>query len=239
MKRIISPLLAILFCLNLFAGNNLTVFRAQGDIHRKRISETTWMPVRQRDTIKLSDKIRIPATGSIRILESGTGIIHTFSEEGVFTVKEIITRSREATKGLLGAVSGELAQELRNKASSGGSYKSHGATSRGDKEEDDKVLEALYRSIISGDKDLTVSLVPEGDTFRFRINNRDGAALVSVLCIRPGEAAFSLPPEGILVGTGNTLLQTPEVFPSADARYAVFRVNEPYESGALLLYFRQ
>lgn len=238
MKRILS-LLALFICMGLSAGNVFTVFRTQGNIQRRRIKETTWISVNRRDTVKLSDRIRIPADGMIRILESATGVIHTFSEKGEFTVKEMVDHSRKASSSLLKSVTGELGDEMRKKAATTCSYNSHGATHRGN-EEEDKALEEFYNKIIQGDGSLSVRLVPDDDdSYRLLVDNQGEEGFISILCIRPSEAAFCLPAEGVLVGKGETLLLEPYVIPSSESRYVVFRVEGLYESGALLRLFRQ
>lgn len=238
MNRILLTLLSVFLSLNLFAGNVFTIFRVMGDVQRKRVSTSAWTSVHRRDTVKLSDRLSIPSGGEVRILESSSGVIYSFAGEGVVTVKEIIDRSKESTRHLLGAVTGELYQEIRSKSSTGESINSHGATSRGDNE-DDKALEALHQRILQGDDSLYVALVQRGDTYRFVVTNRGNQCMVSILCIHPGEASFCLPAEGIAVKSGDTLLEEPEIIPVEGARYAVFRIDVPYEGGALLRLFRE
>lgn len=238
MNRILLTLLSIFLSLNLFAGNVFTIFRVMGDVQRKRISASAWTSVQRRDTVKLSDRLRIPSGGEVRILESSSGVIHTFAKEGVFTVKEIIDCSKESTRHLLGAVTGELYQEIRSKSSTVESINSHGATSRGDNE-DDKALEALHQRILLGDERLSMSLVQRGDTYHFVVSNQGDPCQISILCIHSGEASFCVPAEGIAVKSGDTLLDEPEIIPVEGARYVVFRIDCPYEGGALLHLFRE
>lgn len=241
MKQLLISIVLFFFYLGLSATNVFTVFRVTGEVQRKSISASEWVSVHRRDTVKLSDRVNIPTGGEIRILESGSGLIHTLSEKGEFSVKEIIDRSKAATKGLIGAVSSELFNEAKSKVSSAGTnYNTHGATYRGNESEEDVALQALHDRILKGEEDISLSLVPVGETFRFQIKNSSGVScIISILGICPSQATFCLPAEGIVVREGITLLEVPEVLPSEDVRYKAFRITDPFDGDALMRLFRQ
>lgn len=234
-KSTLVCLVALLLALPLSGKNVYRVFRVTGDVVKCSVSSSEWSPVHKRDTLKMSDRIRIPDGGEIRIVASESGIIHVCSESGTFDVKQIIDKSKEAQQGLLEAAASEFASESRSKADGEGSIKAHGATSRGLGDQADSVEKAMAERIMKGDTGLRLNFVPRGEGFCFRIKNKTETCRVCVVCLTPGAAALCLPAEGIEVRRGVTTLEIPEVDPSPDSEYKIFRVDGNYDESLLLL----
>ena len=92
-----------------WAQNAYTIFSVKGDVTISNHSgERTAV---KRDTLKLSDYVKLAKGGSIRILESATGIIYTCEEKGVHKVKFIIDEGAAESKTIIGAVNSQLFEE--------------------------------------------------------------------------------------------------------------------------------
>lgn len=234
-KTTLACLAALILSISLQSKNVYRVFRVSGDVARCSYSSSEWKPVLRKDTLKLSDNIRIAEGGEIRIVASESGIIHACAEPGTFSVKQIISKSEESRKGLIAAATGELASELRSKAGKQGSISAHGATSRGEDAFDDSVEQALAERIRQNSDGLKVRLVRSGDSFRFRIRNCGAPCLVCIVCLTPGGASLCLPVEGVAARRGSTTLPAPEIEPVTDARYVAFKVEEEFDGGLLTL----
>ncbi|MCR5071053.1 MAG: hypothetical protein K6A62_03920 [Bacteroidales bacterium] len=234
-KTTLAFLAALLLSLSLLGQNTYRVFRVNGDVTRCIIPSSEWIPVYKKDIVNLSDNIRIPEGGEVRIVASESGIIHACAEPGTFSVQQIIAESEAARKGLLAASTGELASELRDKAGKKGSIKAHGATVRGYEVLDESVEKALAERIRQNKGGLKVRLVRSEDGFRFRIRNNGAPCMACIVCLTPEGASLCLPAEGVAIRRGATTLPTPEIEPAPDAKYVAFRVEEEFDEGLLML----
>lgn len=237
MKRLLFILGFVLtITLQIQAKDILTVFRVTGEVKCCPIRSEQWGLLARHDTVKLSDRIIIPEDGVLRLHSSESGIIHTCKKSGTFTVKQIIEYSESQNRTLAGAVAREVANEMSSKASSGDRKISriHGATSRGDELYDNSVEKAMASFVLKGKTRLKVSLVPEGECYRLQVNNPGKNRRISIVYISKGKAVFCVPPEGIIMTKGETVLPAPEVFPSPDGRYCAFEVKQDYDSDEFL-----
>lgn len=234
-QKILSCLAALVLSLSVQGQNIYRVFRVTGNVTRSDISKSDWRSVHKRDTLKSSELIRIPAGGEIRIVASENGVIYVCSQPGTYSLKDVITKGKEAQQGLLAAVTSELANESRSKA--GGSVKlsAHGATVRTGLDDGMAELE-LAQSIRQGEKGLALRLVRKGSFYRFRIKNTGEACAVCVACLKPGDASLCLPGRGVIVSKGITTLKEPMIEPCSDGKYVAFRVpDELYDESLLML----
>lgn len=237
MKRLLLGLSFILtMAFQLQAEDILTVFRASGEVAHSPIRSGQWKLLARHDTVKLSDRIRIPEGGSLRIHSSESGIIHTCQNSGTFTVKQIIKYSEAQNRSLIGAVTGELVREMSRKMSSGTGKinRVHGATSRGNNDYDNSLEKAMVRSVLKKKALLKVTLQPNGESYCLQINNKGRARRISIVYLFGGSVAFCLPPEGITVARGTTTLASPEVLPSPEGSYIAFEVKKDYDCAEFL-----
>lgn len=230
MKKI-TLLLLLILSFDAYAENIYTIFRIKGDIKCCALSSEIWETASRRDTVKLSDIIVIPDGGEISVLASETGIIYTSNTIGQIDVKHIIDNSKESLNTTLGAVFNELRAESKTKDESKSTNRVHGATSRG-KNSDNKKERVLAKRILKGDKGIKLDFVEENDCCKFRINSRK-TCNICILCTNNGSASLCLPSIGVQVHKGETVFQWPEVIPSKEATYYIFKVKEPFDESEL------
>ena len=236
MKKILFILLLGL-TLPLSAKDVITVFRVSGDVSRCAVRGDKWNALNKRDTVMITDRIRVPEGGMVKLLSSESGVIHTCSKIGVFTVKQIIKEAQSQNRSLLGAVTGEVVDEMKSKASSNKKSLSrvHGATHRGrDGVVDNKVEKALAKQINRNKSRMEVLFRETGDACQLGINNKGKERRVSAVCLSPDGAAFCLPPEGVIVPKGETFFEALEIIPSPGVRYVAFEVKSEYDAEELL-----
>ena len=232
MKTISLFIIGLLLSLNISAENYYTIFRTKGEVKKCSVTSQEWVYAARRDTVKLSDKIIIPEGGEIRILASATGIIYTYSELGETDVKHIIEKSKESLSNLLGAVTGELYAESESKLAGEKTSRVHGATSRGNKNNDYSFEKKLANNILKGDSSLHLELIESDDSFNFKINSSKKCR-ICIVCLLPGSASLCIPAKGILINKGETVLNKPEVFPTQESNYHVFKVNKVFNEAEL------
>ena len=226
MKRLVLFIL-LTISISIHAGNSYTIFRIKGEIKRCVISSDVWETISIRDTVKLSDKISIPAGGSISILSSETGIIYSSSKQGLTDVKQIIDFSKESLKSTLISGNKELfdfkSRELGNRVN-----RVHGVTNRGKSNIQYHREKKLAKSILRGDKQLKLNLVEDSDYYRFRVNSKK-TCRICIVCANNKTFSLCLPSEGVQVNKGETILQLPEVFPSKEATYYIFNIKDSFD----------
>lgn len=231
MKKILSLVLVVLNTISTHSENSYTIFRLKGEIQRCIITSDIWETISTRDTVKLSDKIYIPEGGSISILASETGIIYSSSKEGRTDVKHIIDLSKESLKSTLIAGNKEL---FKSKTRNSGNRinRVHGATSRGKNKGHYLNEKKLAKKILNGSKQLKLDLVEENNNYKFRVNAREKCK-ICIVCSNNGSVSLCLPAEGVWINKGETVLQLPEVIPSKEAVYRIFKVKYTFEESEL------
>lgn len=234
MRQILTLLLlAITFPLS--GENVITVFRVKGEVSRAAVRSDVWNLLQRHDTVKLSDRILIPDNGTISLLSSESGVIHTCTRSGIITVRQVIEESEAQTRSLFGAVAGELTSDMKRRvASDNDPSRTHGATIRGSGGTDNKVEKSMVRSILKESRRLNLSLIPKEECSLFHVRNKGKEKRVSIVCLSPDGASFCLPPEGITVPKGETTLEAPELFPSQQSLYLIFEVKKDYDAEELL-----
>ena len=232
MKKLLSYVLFLLTPLFAYAGNTYTIFRVVGEVKRCPLTSQEWIYAVRRDTVKLSDRIYIPEGGEIRILSSENGIIYSCSDAGQFDVKQIIEKSKESISTVLGAVTGELLTESVSRTAAGKTSRVHGATSRGRDKIDNSYERKLAGKILKGEKHLLVELEESEESYKFKISSRRNCK-VCVICLLPGSVSLCLPASGVQIGKGETVLDLPEIVPSQESCYRVFRVKRLFDDAEL------
>lgn len=241
MKRISLIVLGLLLLCNTLNGQNTyTVFKVTPDVQCQNPYSKEWVPLHRHDTLKLSNRLLIPADGQVSVLESGTGLIYK-GFVGTHSLKEIIDDSKRS-------VAGAVARQL--KAESAGKLSKHkksvyGATSRG---KDDKMASCeqdLAQNIMSGKyKDLSVHISsPDQDGMCHLIvtNAAKKAQTINIVAISTQSARVLIPSEDgdaayIIAHPGEQELECINVYADSGVAYKAFPVSGFFDASALARY---
>lgn len=225
MKTFISILASAALLLLASTGSCLAqspfqVFSVSGDV--KLTATSTTRPLVKRDELKLSDQINVPQGGSLRIVDTSTGIVYNADKPGSRRVKQIIDAAGAASKTVIGAVNSQLVHEKSASGHTPGRVV--GATSRGEDVELDLIVSKM---LASPDKRLSIKEIPEGELMRLQILNESEATLpVAVFAVcEERRSVRSVLPEILLAAPGTTDLPEPLFAPDSEARLCVYEVS--------------
>ena len=206
---------------NCRAQSPYRVFSVSGDVTLTAASATR--PLVKRDELKLSDLVNIPEGGSLRIVDTATGIVYNAGKAGSRRVKQIIDEAGAASKTVIGAVNSQLAHEKSAAGQTPGRVL--GATSRGDEGELDLIVSKM---LSSPEKRLSIKEIPEGELMRLQILN-DSAETLPVAVFAVCEARRSVRsvlPDVLLAAPGATDLSAPLLAPDSEVRLCIYEINE-------------
>lgn len=210
-----------------WAQNAYTVFSVKGEVTiSNRAGER---PAIKRDTLKLSDYVKLAKGGCIRILESATGIIYTCEKKGVHKVKLIIDEGAAESKTIIGAVNSQLFEERNigkndNKGILGSSF-------RGD-HTDAALDSAAARFLVMAKSGVVKPIVkPDGDGICNLTLDNTGKDILTVAVFVFNKKNYTIRPalpDYILCKQGATVLSKPELIASDNLEILAAPVEETY-----------
>lgn len=188
-RNIILMLLLLVCPVLLMAQNQNVVVRIKGNVQIMRKGEKLWNPLRERDTVKLFDKINLPANSSVSIMKTSTRAVFSTDQVGQMTVHDIIKKAENQGLAVIKNVIEESA--LNN---SKRDFTSYGASVRG--QEVESVTEAVYahvyetingileRGEIKEEKAFALSRIYADNMCSFKVTNfTDSTYYVNLVCV--------------------------------------------------------
>lgn len=210
-----------------WAQNAYTIFSVKGEVTISNHSgERTAV---KRDTLKLSDYVKLAKGGCIRILESATGIIYTCEEKGVHKVKFIIDEGAAESKTIIGAVNSQLFEERNiGKSDNKGIL---GASFRGD-HTDAALDSAAARFLVMANSGVVKPIVlPKADGIcNLSLNNtcKDFLTVAVFVFNKENNTLRPALPDYIICKIGVTVLSKPEFIASDNLEILAAPVEETY-----------
>lgn len=190
MKGILIMLL-FSFSVAISAGSErYVVYKISGQAERYSGSE--WELLERRDSVDLRDRLRISEGSCIGILDNTSGRIYYSDNSGEQSVATVISAARRRSDDITGQVNRQIRQAMTDSGTSGYSYKSLGASHRG--ESGYGATEAVYAAIacaleisdgIPDNAGVKLRMVPvDESSFCFSIENcTDKTLCVNVLSV--------------------------------------------------------
>lgn len=188
-RNIILMLLLLVCHVLLMAQNHNVVVRIKGNVQIMRKGEKLWNPLRERDTVKLFDRINLPANSSVSIMKTSTRAVFSTDQVGQMTVHDIIKKAENQGLAVIKNVIEESA--LNN---SKRDFTSYGASVRG--QEVESVTEAVYahvyetingileRGEIKEEKAFALSRIYADNMCSFKVTNfTDSTYYVNLVCV--------------------------------------------------------
>lgn len=142
-KTIITLAVATLLCAGASA-KNLKVYSVTGNVTKKE--GTAWNKVAKANVLTDAATVKINPSSTLRVLDTSTRQIYTFSTPGEFNLGTLLRQSAKENGSLTGKIGAESRRQMA--ASSTKSHKAVGAATRATL--DEEVLEALYTALVTG-----------------------------------------------------------------------------------------
>lgn len=235
--RYLLPLVSLCFCLNATAQTTYRAYFIKGQAEHFVYSNKIWKPLDKGSTLKLADSLRVYNDDSVKIVDSGTGVVYV-CPKGCASIKEIIDLKNGKNNSTIRAVNKELLAESKRKGNPE-RIVVYGGTSRGDEKIGDSYESSLARTLKDGSfKYLSVNIKTEDGVSYLSLRNDSGTSLVvNIVAIsRDIVAAKVVLPSsedgGLYVLPGETDLDFVEVFPSDIAMYLAFPVTQAFDARA-------
>ena len=234
-KKCFLILLVGIFSFSIYA-ETLKVYSVTGNVSKK--DNSSWISLSKTSQVSDGDIIRINPSSRLRILNTSTHLVYTFSDQGEYKLYELISKSDKETQSLMGKITAETKKQMANNATK--SHKALGAAHRATL--DEEILEALYATLItyfeSGENigNLSLKKIPvEDGLFYLNLCNTSEEPLYVNFFVKDDK----LPWHAIYPGSGegNSILLVPDIpiafdsilLAGEDCSLAVVGFNQPVE----------
>lgn len=191
MMKILLIMLLFSFSVAISGGSErYVVYKISGQA--ERYSGSAWELLERRDSVDIRDRLRISEGSCIGILDNTSGRIYYSDNSGELSVAAIISAARRSSDDITGQVNRQIRQAMADSGTSGYSYKSLGASHRG--ESGSGTTEAVHVAIadalktpdgIPDNTGVKLRMVPvDESSFCFSIENyTDKILCVNVLSV--------------------------------------------------------
>ncbi len=169
MKKILMLSAAVALCLGASA-KTLKVYSVTGNVTKK--DGANWTKLAKPGTLSDTETIKINPASSLRVLDTDTRQVYTFSTEGTDAVAALLKQAAQDNSSLGGKIAAESRRQ--SAAASSKAHQDVGAAKRATLDEEQQ--EALYTALVNGFK----AGADQGDLILSKQNVEDGLVYLSI-----------------------------------------------------------